>query len=37
MAQTTAILYAILGVITALGGAGFLIAIIAMTKSSYRD
>jgi hypothetical protein len=37
MAQTTAILYTILGVITALGGAGFLIAMIAMAKSSYRD
>ncbi|CAN5284034.1 hypothetical protein BH09ACT2_BH09ACT2_04940 [soil metagenome] len=37
MAQTTAILYTILGAITFFGGAGFLIALIAMSKSSSRD
>lgn len=37
MAQTTAILYVILSVITVCGGLGVITAIIAMAKSSYRD
>lgn len=37
MAQTTAILYTILGAIVLLGGSGFVIALIAMAKSSSRD
>ena len=37
MAQTTAVLYIILGAITVFGGAGFLVALIAMAKYSSRD
>ena len=37
MALTTAILYAILIIITLFGGVGVITALIAMSKSSYRD
>jgi hypothetical protein len=37
MAQTTAILYTILGLITVGGGVGFVVALAAMAKSSGRD
>ena len=37
MAQTTAILHAILIIITLSGGVGVLTALIAMSKSSYHD
>jgi hypothetical protein len=37
MAQMTAILYTILIVITVFGGVGAITALIAMSKSSYRD
>lgn len=37
MAQTTAILYTILALITVFGGIGAITALIAMSKSSYRD
>ncbi len=36
MAQTTAILYSIIGGITVLGGFGVIVALIAMAKSSAR-
>ncbi len=36
MAQTTAILYSIIGTITVLGGFGAIAAMIAMAKSSAR-
>jgi hypothetical protein len=37
MAQTTAIFHTILGAIVLFGGAGFVIALIAMAKYSSRD
>ena len=37
MAQTTAILYTILIIITVFGGVGALTALIAMSKSSYHE
>ena len=37
MAQTTAILYTILGAIVLFGGTGFLVALIAMAKYSSHD
>ncbi len=37
MAQTTAILYTILIIITVFGGVGVITALVAMSKSSYHE